>query len=167
MRANPMKSERLAAFENVRGQIGCCGIWCGSCAVGNGSLRTLTAKYEAVIQSHGLEHWAPDDIDYKEFVRSLEAVRRVASCGGCRKGGGRDDCKLRSCCGSKGLKDCLECGERSACEHHDLLEHMRSGARAAGLFVKESIGPNEPILREWETKVRSSWPSFVLFDGED
>jgi hypothetical protein len=162
-----MKSERLAAFENVRGQIGCCGIWCGSCAVGNGSLRTLTAKYEDVIQSHGLEHWAPDDLSYQEFIRALGAVRRVASCAGCRKGGGRDDCELRSCCGTKGVRDCIECPHRSNCEHSELLEHMRSGARAAGLFVKESIGSDELLLRDWETKVRSRWPSSILFAEEE
>lgn len=162
-----MKSEQLAAFENVRGQIGCCGIWCGSCAVGNGSLKRLTAKYEEVVESHGLKHWAPNDLDYKEFVRALGAVRRVASCAGCRKGGGRDDCELRSCCGTKGVSDCLECSERSNCDHHDLLEHMRSGARAAGLFVKEPMAPNEALLRDWEAKIRSTWPSSVLFDEED
>jgi hypothetical protein len=161
-----METKRLTAFEKVRGQIGCCGIWCGSCAVGNGSLEALTAKYQRVLESYGLEHWAPDDLDYGEFARALVAVKRVASCDGCRKGGGRDDCELRSCCGSKGVSDCLDCPKRSDCEHHDLLERMRSGARGASLFVKEASGPNKPLLEEWETAVRSSWPSSVLFNDD-
>ena len=33
-------------LENVKDQIGYCGIWCGSCIVGNGALRELTRKYE-------------------------------------------------------------------------------------------------------------------------
>jgi len=162
-----MESEHLAAFENVRGQIGCCGIWCGSCPVGNGSLRKLTAKYEEVLHSHGLEHWAPEDLDYGEFVRALGVVKRVASCAGCRNGGGRDNCELRSCCESKAVRDCLECAGRSRCEHGHVLEHMRSGAGAAGLLVKDVSGSSsEQLTREWEAVVRSSWPSSVLFMEE-
>ena len=164
-----MEAEHLTAFENVRGQIGCCGIWCGSCVVGNESLRELTAKYEEVLRSDGLEHRAPEDLDYGEFARSLSlgVVRRVASCAGCRKGGGRDDCELRSCCGSEGVRDCLECSKRSRCDHGGVLKHMRSGARAANLFVKDASGADEQLLEEWEALLRTRWPSSVLFMEED
>jgi hypothetical protein len=32
-------------FENVKSQIGFCGIWCGSCLGGNGAVLELTRKY--------------------------------------------------------------------------------------------------------------------------
>ena len=45
-----------SAFENVQDQIGACGIWCGSCAVGNGSLRLASQRYSEVLEGHGIEH---------------------------------------------------------------------------------------------------------------
>lgn len=156
-----------AAYENVRSQVGCCGIWCGSCAVGNGSLKRLTTKYEDVIRSHGLEHWAPADLDYKQFTAGLAAVRRVAACAGCRKGGGRDQCEMRACCRSRALNDCLECPDRADCPHEKSLNHMRSGARDAGLFVKDDGGDHDALLSRWETELRSVWPSVTLFMDDE
>jgi len=53
-----MKPNR-EAFERVRDQVGFCGIWCGSCAVGNGSvgergaeLRELLVAYDAPVCRH-------------------------------------------------------------------------------------------------------------------
>jgi hypothetical protein len=158
-----MKPEYLTAFEKVRQQIGYCGVWCGSCVVGNGALKRLTTKYQEILCAHGLEHWAPEDLDYVDFERSLRVVKRVASCAGCRKGGGRDDCELRSCCANKGLEDCLACDDQDHCSHGEILERMRSGARAAGLFVKNMSGSNTRLLSAWETELRSKWPSSVLF----
>ena len=42
---------KAKAFENVQGQIGFCGIWCGSCVVGNGTLKELTKRYEEIISA--------------------------------------------------------------------------------------------------------------------
>jgi hypothetical protein len=66
-----MKGTLKKAFENVREQIGFCGIWCGSCVVGNGTLRELTERCEEIIGAYGLEEWAPRDFDYKEFLKGL------------------------------------------------------------------------------------------------
>lgn len=149
-----MDSDRPAAYENVRSQIGCCGIWCGSCAVGNGTMRELTIRLEEVLRSHGLKHWAPEDLDYAGLERALAVVRRVATCTGCRKGGGRDDCEMRICCGERGTNDCLACAEVRSCRHAEILETMRSGARAADLLVKEADVPDAPLLEEWERRAR-------------
>jgi hypothetical protein len=43
------------ALENVKGQIGACGIWCGSCAVGNGALQELSRRYGELLKGHGLD----------------------------------------------------------------------------------------------------------------
>jgi hypothetical protein len=62
-------------FENVRDQIGFCGIWCGSCAVGNGALRELTKRYEDVVKGYGLEGCAgcdqPEACDSAELLRVM------------------------------------------------------------------------------------------------
>jgi len=50
--------------------------------------------------------------------------------------------------------------------HADLLENMRSGARDAGLSLKDAQGADEPQLETGEDELRSKWPSSVLFMEE-
>ena len=71
---------KVKPFENVKDQIGYCGIWCGSCVVGNGTLRELTKRYEEIIKSYGLEHWAPKDFDFKEFMKGLASIETMPLC---------------------------------------------------------------------------------------
>ena len=153
----------LHAYENVKGQIGGCGIWCGSCALGNGSLLALTDCLRDTLDGHGFEHWAPDGMDYPDFVRGLAAVRGVASCTGCRKGGGRDDCALRVCSEAKGLTSCADCTDLRACSHQELLDQMRAGARAAGLRVLDPSDDIERTLSDWQAWLPTSRPAALIF----
>lgn len=158
---------RLRHFENVAEQIGRCGIWCGSCVVGNGALAELTRRYERLLELHDLRAWGPRGIDYDAFGESLRAIRSMTPCPGCLKGGGRDDCELRSCAGGRALSDCSECGELAGCPHGTLLGHMRSGAAGAGLFVREPGSDRGTTLRRWLEELRSRWPQSVVFDDQD
>ena len=94
-------------FENVRNQIGFCGIWCGSCVVGNGALRELTKRYEKLIKDYGLEEWAPKDFDFKEFSKGLKSIQTLPLCEGCLKGGGRPNCEIRTCAQNKSIDGCV------------------------------------------------------------
>lgn len=96
-------------FENVRNQIGFCGIWCGSCAVGNGALKELTKKYEEIIKVYGLEELAPKDFDFKEFMKGLTLIQTISLCQGCLKGGGNLDCEIRKCALNRKIAECYEC----------------------------------------------------------
>jgi hypothetical protein len=87
-----MSKQRNKAYENVKDQIGCCGIWCGSCIIGNGTLQELTKKYQRLTTAYGLKQWAPKDLNYKEFSKGLTLLKNFPPCPGCLKGGGRDDC---------------------------------------------------------------------------
>jgi len=150
-------------FENVKDQIGFCGIWCGSCAVGNGSLQDLTHKYEEVIDSYGLEQWAPNDFDFKGFRKGLKSIQAVVSCSGCLKGGGRGDCEIRACAQKKKIADCSVCDDPAACQHLDLLQTMRSGAQKANLFVKTDNVDRQELLKKWLSDLKNTWPSRLLF----
>ena len=101
-----MSKANLTAFECVKDQIGFCGIWCGSCVVGNGTLRELTVRYEEVTKAYGLKNWAPGDFDYDEFSKGLSSISDIPVCQGCLKGGGRDDCEIRACALGRNLEDC-------------------------------------------------------------
>lgn len=153
----------LEPFENVRQQIGCCGIWCGSCAAGNGVLRALTHKYDALIKKYGLEKWAPRDFDFKEFADGLESIQTMPLCNGCMKGDGRPNCEIRACAQSKNLTDCTECGHLAECSHQTMIRKMRSGALEAGMFVKTEAGDRQALIDGWTEKLKDQWPSCVLF----
>lgn len=150
-------------FENVKNQIGFCGIWCGSCAVGDGALKGLTRRYEEVIDSHGLEKWAPNDFDFQEFQKGLKSIQAVSFCPGCVNRGGRDDCEIRVCTQNKKLADCSECDDTAACQHHDLLQMMQSGAQQANLYVKIDNIDRKELFKKWLFDLKTQWPSRILF----
>lgn len=156
-------ASKAEAFENVKRQIGFCGIWCGSCVVGNGALRQLTEKYGEIIRAYGLEGWAPEGFDYEKFSKGLKSIESVASCPGCLKGGGRDNCEMRTCASEKKVDDCSECREFAACNHVGTLEKMRSGALNAGLFVKLEDIDGQKLIEEWTIQLKNKWPSCILF----
>ena len=150
-------------FDAVKEQIGCCGIWCGSCVAGNGVLQELTKRYKKVITDYDLEQWAPKDFDFMEFAKGLESIQNMALCPGCLKGGGREGCEIRACARGKDLTDCSECDRPDECENIELLGTMQQGALKAGLMVKtENIGRNE-LLEKWTEQLKKAWPSSILF----
>jgi hypothetical protein len=150
-------------FDNVKNQIGSCGIWCGSCVVGNGVLQVLTQKYEKIIKDYGLEHWAPKDFDFKEFKKGLSSIQTMSLCSGCLKGGGRDDCEIRICVTNKKIADCNDCDEPEKCSHTEILNKMRTGATDAGLFVKMEKIDSQELIAKWTGRLKNEWPNNILF----
>jgi hypothetical protein len=154
------------SYDAVKGQIGCCGIWCGSCVVGNGALAELTRRYARLVELYGLSEWGPPEVQPREFARALHAVRSMAPCRGCRLGGGRDDCELRACATAKRVADCTECDAQATCPHEELLAQMRAGAREAGLFVRTRGAGRARALAAWQARLPALWPHTVLFDAQ-
>jgi hypothetical protein len=154
---------KTIAFNKVKDQIGSCGIWCGSCVVGNGTLKELTARYEKVIQDYDLENWAPKTFDFREFLKGLETLKATPLCPGCRKGGGWEECPMRGCVSKKRITDCAECGDPASCPHSASLEKMRTGSVRAGLFVKTQKGSQKKLVAQWAKKLKTRWPSCILF----
>jgi hypothetical protein len=156
------ENQNVDAFQNVKDQIGYCGIWCGSCVVGNGTLRELTKRYKELINTYDLKDWAPKDFDFDQFYKGLESIQSMPLCAGCLKGGGRDDCEIRTCATEKGLEDCTLCQQFGRCEIK-LLEHMRSGARKAGLSVKNQNDDRTEAVERWMSELKVKWPCCILF----
>ena len=154
------------SFEHVKDQIGYCGIWCGSCVVGNGALRELTRRYEEIVEDYGLEGWAPEDLDYKVFSRGLSAIQSMPLCQGCLKGGGNPDCQMRACAVGKGQIDCNDCDRPESCENRERLERMRTGAIDAGLMVKRGKSEGGESVEAWTEELKKKWPSSILFEAE-
>jgi hypothetical protein len=155
------------AFENVRDQIGACGIWCGSCVAGNGALRELTKKYEQVIKAYGLQEWGPKEFDFREFMRGLTSIQTMPLCQGCRKGDGKPNCEFRPCTQNKGIEDCSQCDRPSVCEHSQALEKMQTGALSAGLLVKTEKADPKKLITEWTSELKGKWPHSILFISDE
>ena len=155
------------ALDNVFPQVGFCGIWCGSCAVGTSALMELAARYRALCESHGLGEWGASGFDYGEFVKGLGAIEGLPGCKGCLQGGGRDDCEMRTCATSRGLRACSFCPDAGRCDHDAVLRHMRSGARGAGLIV--ALTPREHDIPEERRRAELGrlWWWRALFGGKD
>ncbi len=149
-------------FDNVKNQIGYCGIWCGSCVAGNGALRKLTKMYEEVIKGYGLEEWAPKDFDFKEFTKGLASIQTIPLCPGCLKGGGRENCEMKACASNKNINDCSECDQPTACKNLETLQKMRTGARLAGLLVKTENVHRQELMKKWTSELKSKWPCCII-----
>lgn len=161
-----LKKEKIMAtqsFENVKNQIGYCGIWCGSCVAGNGALKELTKKYAEIVDRYDLKDWAPQDFNFEEFRKGLTSIESMPLCPGCLKEGGRPDCEIRSCVRDKDLGDCSQCDKPSSCSNSKLLETMQTGAQKANLLVKLEDIPGEEILQKWKKEIKNLWPSSILF----
>jgi hypothetical protein len=124
----------------------------------------LARRYREMVESHGLEHWGATGFDYAEFAKGLKSVSELDVCSGCRAGGGRDDCELRECVRERELDSCVCCGEIPNCSHRELLEHMRSGARRAGLTVIDSETDVERVRSNAEAELSPKWWWRAVFE---
>jgi len=84
-------------------------------------------------------------------------------CQGCLKEGGRTNCELRACASNEKIDDCSECDEPKVCKNKEILKHMRTGALAAGLFVKTKKTDPQRLVRKWVSELKTKWPSYILF----
>jgi hypothetical protein len=151
------------AFDRVRDQIGFCGLWCGSCAVGNGCLAELAAGLRQLLADYGVPEWAFVEIGWQELLDALASLKKVTSCAGCRKGGGRNNCEIRACAVGRGVEHCTSCSSFGSCDHAAILGRMRSGATRIGMSVLLPGDDPDTLLPQWTRLVMSRRPSCLLF----
>ncbi len=154
---------RNKAFESVKDQIGYCGIWCGSCIVGNGTLRELTKRYEDLIRGYGIDDWGAKGFDPKEFMKGLSSLQNLHICVGCRKGGGNEECRIRPCASSRKIADCTECDEPGTCKNSAALQKVRKGALAVGMVAKDRKCSQQQLIEKWTAEIRDKFP-YCLID---
>jgi hypothetical protein len=148
----------LDAFLNVRPQIGSCGIWCGSCTIGNDLLSVLSTRYGLMLEGCDLEGWGPQNFSYEELFQALASLEQVPVCG-------RSDCEIRRCASIHEIEFCGSCPGFALCQHAPLIEHMRLGASQAGLLVDPSPTDLFAQVERWTVEFRHKWPGCILFDA--
>ena len=158
-----MKAE---AFENVKNQVGYCAIWCGSCVVGDGTLKELTKRYEHIIRSYGVDKWGAEDQGFngQEFIKMLQSIQNIPICRGCLKGGGATDCKIRACALGRKLSDCTECKDFMNCKNQEALQNVRTGAFEAGMLIKtdKEKTDQKPLIEKWTAEILDKFPNCII-----
>jgi hypothetical protein len=150
------------AFENVKNQVGFCGIWCGSCPGGNGVVLELTRKYEQVIKRNqaALEKWAPKEFSFKGLMKELAHIQAMPQCPGCRQGGGNPTCKVRICALNKGLTYCGQCEQLLTCENYAELEKSNPKIKEGLLEIKNK--GQKVLAAKWMDEFKTKWPTCLL-----
>lgn len=151
----------IKAFENVKNQIGYCGIWCGSCGGGNGSIQELAGRFEEIVKGQNLEKYIPKEFDFKEFLKGLASTQKMPLCTGCRKGGGLLTCKIRMCALDKGMTDCSLCEQFTECKNFEQLEKTHPKIKEG---LMEISGMNhQRLIEKWMSELKNKWPHCILF----
>jgi len=149
-------------FENVKNQIGFCGIWCGGCLGGNDALQELTRKYELIIKRSqaALEMWAPKEFNFKGLTKNLVYIQAMQLCPGCKKDGGDPTCEIRICALKKNITNCSQCDELEKCKNFKSLEQNYPKIREELRNIK-NVDQKE-LLKKWMSELKTKWPHCVL-----
>jgi Protein of unknown function (DUF3795) len=150
-RKNPLgrDSTESPAFKNVKNQLAYCGLWCGSCLVGNGTVNDLARDCRKALTDYGVDDWGPKNVDYPKLLEGLSVLSSMEPCVGCLRGGGKTDCQVRACAKEKGVKECVECGSHKTCKNVAFINHMRKGGARVGMKVKNKKGDSTDVVAEW------------------
>jgi hypothetical protein len=113
-------------YAIVKDQVAPCGLRCGECDLGNGSVAETAINLMKYIQRYDLPSWAHElpggnDIDFKRLNQDIIWVERSMRCPGCLKGGGNPDCPIRLCSKEKELSSCGQCADLKACAKFEWL----------------------------------------------
>lgn len=152
----------IEGLENVKNQIGFCGIWCGNCLGGNGAIQEFTRKYEQVIKrsQSALEKYAPKEFRFNELVKGLGCVQTMQLCPGCRKGGGNSACEVRICALGKSVTSCNQCDALVECRNFESLEENHPRIKEELMKIKNAN--QREIIEKWMGELKTKWPHCIL-----
>jgi len=148
-------------FENVKNQIGFCGIWCGSCGAGNGAIQELARRFEEVVKDCKLDKWVPKEFDFKEFAKGLTSIQAMPLCHGCRKGGGPPTCSVRTCALEKAMADCSQCDQLAECKNFARLEKENPRIKEGLMEIKNKN--RKELIEKWANEIQTKWPNCIVY----
>ena len=102
--------------SSIENQVGPCGITCGTCFLGNGTMAKTMGEASHYINMSGIKEWSPQvpggtDINWDETEKALDWMQKYAYCAGCEAGGGPPDCAIRVCASERGYELCSQCND--------------------------------------------------------
>jgi len=156
------KCQLTEGFENVKNQIGFCGIWCGSCLGGNDAIQELTRKYEQIIKrsQSALEKWGPKEFNFNQFIKGLACIKAMPLCPGCKNGGGNPTCEIRMCALKKNVTSCSQCDALTECKNFESLEQNNPKTKEELRKIKNV--DQKKVVEKWMSELKTKWPHCVL-----
>ncbi len=129
-------------MDRIKSQAGPCGIVCGSCPLGNGSVAESAGLTRKHIANCKIPMWSPlvpggEVIDWTAVDRGLDWMEKYAVCAGCESGGGPPDCTIRICARERGHELCSSCTDLDSCTKFEWLKEHGSQLKGK---LKESRG---------------------------
>lgn len=122
--------------ESIVNQIGFCGIYCGNCDMGNGSIVNTAKNLEKFAKDYEFEKWyqmipvgESEKFDFQEFKKGMKWFMKYSLCPGCQMGGGPPECKVKICAKEKGFEICSECDLMNSCKKINWVEENYSKVR--------------------------------------
>lgn len=112
-----MDSEEHAG---VMDQVAPCGLRCGECDMGNGTVSGTAQNMVDFIQRYEVDQWAGqfpggNEIDFDRLNKNLLVLVNIMKCPGCLNGGGNPECPIRLCSKDKGFTSCAQCSDLKGC----------------------------------------------------
>lgn len=137
-----------------------CGLYCGDCHGFTGRVADLArdlrkelrqTKFKKFADFMSQYSWAEIFKEYDACYEVLGQMVKFRCRKGCRAGGGPPFCKMRKCCGKKGLAGCWECEDFETCEHLKFLEGVHGDAHLKNLRIIKRKGPEAFVAgkRNW------------------
>jgi hypothetical protein len=144
------------ALNGIENQVGPCGILCGACPLGSGTVAESAGRTRKHIEDCQIPMWSPfvpggETIDWAAVDRGLNWIQKYACCAGCQNGGGPPDCAIRICARERGYELCRSCGDLDGCNKFEWLKEH-------GQEMKGKLKENRELSKEeYIKKMRSSF----------
>jgi len=111
---------------SLENQVGPCGITCGTCFLGSGTMAKTMGEASHYINMSDIKEWSSQvpggsEINWVETEKALDWMQKYAYCAGCEAGGGPPDCSIRLCAFERGYELCSQCNELDTCEKFDWI----------------------------------------------
>jgi hypothetical protein len=145
------------ALNTTENRAGPCGIVCGACPLGSGTVAKTAGQTRKHIVDCQIPMWSPfvpggEVIDWTAMDRGLEWMEKYACCAGCENGGGPPDCTIRICAREKGYELCSSCDELDSCTKFEWLKEH-------GSELKQRLKENKGLSKEeYIKKMREQMP---------
>jgi hypothetical protein len=114
------------AYANVKDQVAPCGIKCGECDMGNGTVTETALNMRNFIARYDVDKWAGlvpggKDVNFDQLNKNLIWLEESMGCPGCLRGGGNPECPIRLCSKEKGYSSCAQCSDLKTCSKFNWL----------------------------------------------
>ncbi len=126
---------------------GFCGLHCGDCAFGQGTVPDLARDLRKQLRECRFDKVA-ETIPFKEFQdygKCYEVLGAMVKlrCGGCRTSARSKFCRVAECARRKDFDGCWECGDFAECKKLQFLEPVHGDAHLKNLKKIASAGVDE------------------------